>query len=413
MLDRLRHGAVVGGDHQQHEVDAGRPRQHVVDELLVARNVDEAEHAARRRRHVGEAEVDRNAARFFLLEAIGIDAGQGAHQRGLAVIDMPCRSDDHDTRSGIARWRRFDGGSVSQRRGGAALCFGGRLDRERCPRRCDERLGERAPTGFGPQEPGERGDPILRNASAEKAGCAEHRLCVGVAAHGRPFPPYRGNAGVALNAERIVIDHADAGHRRGDPLFGRRERPAPRLNRIGRDALAFQQHPAQHVLRRAVALLSGGAIELGGARVILLDPLPFEAERGEITLPDRIARLRRKRQPARRQPRIASNAEALGEARPDIVLRPRDARLRERSPDRERACIIAVSRGVERLSHLSGGVWRIGRREVGLGAPMPEALKPTHRASLRLRIRQGSQQSPARPPNSANRRSARPPRYGR
>ena len=196
----------------------------------------------------------------------------------------------------------------------------------------------------------------MRNAGAEKAGGAEHRLRVGILAQGGLLPPHRGNAGVALDANRIVIDHADAGHRRGDPLFGRRERPAPRLDRIGRDALAFKQHPAQHVLRRAVALLSGTAIELGGARVILLDPLPFEAERGEIALSDRIARLRRKRQPARRQPRIASNAETFGEARPDIVLRARDARLRERSPDRERDRIIAVSRGVERLGHLSGGV---------------------------------------------------------
>ena len=37
MLARLRHDAVVGGDHQQHEIDAGRAGQHVVDEALVAR----------------------------------------------------------------------------------------------------------------------------------------------------------------------------------------------------------------------------------------------------------------------------------------------------------------------------------------------------------------------------------------
>ena len=49
MLARLRHHAVVGRDHQQHEIDAGRARQHVVDEPLVARHVDEAEHRAVRR----------------------------------------------------------------------------------------------------------------------------------------------------------------------------------------------------------------------------------------------------------------------------------------------------------------------------------------------------------------------------
>ena len=47
MLARLRHHAVVGGDDQQHEIDAGRARQHVVDEPLVARHVDEAERSRR------------------------------------------------------------------------------------------------------------------------------------------------------------------------------------------------------------------------------------------------------------------------------------------------------------------------------------------------------------------------------
>ena len=45
MLTGLRHRAIVGSDHQQHKVDAGRAGQHVVDQLFVAGNVDEAEHA--------------------------------------------------------------------------------------------------------------------------------------------------------------------------------------------------------------------------------------------------------------------------------------------------------------------------------------------------------------------------------
>ena len=48
-----------------------------------------------RRRQIGKAEIDRDAARFLLLQAIGIDAGQRAHQRGLAVIDMAGGADDH------------------------------------------------------------------------------------------------------------------------------------------------------------------------------------------------------------------------------------------------------------------------------------------------------------------------------
>ena len=43
MLARLRHRAIVGGDDQQREVDAGGAGEHVVDQLLVAGHVDEAE----------------------------------------------------------------------------------------------------------------------------------------------------------------------------------------------------------------------------------------------------------------------------------------------------------------------------------------------------------------------------------
>ncbi len=95
MLAGLRHDAVIGGDHQQHEIDAGRAGQHVVHELLVARHVDEADDLPIGARPVGEAEIDGDAARLLLRQAIGIDAGQRAHQRGLAVIDMARGADDH------------------------------------------------------------------------------------------------------------------------------------------------------------------------------------------------------------------------------------------------------------------------------------------------------------------------------
>ena len=46
-------------------------------------------------RQIGEAEIDRDAARLLLLQAVGIDAGQRAHERGLAVVDMAGGADDH------------------------------------------------------------------------------------------------------------------------------------------------------------------------------------------------------------------------------------------------------------------------------------------------------------------------------
>ena len=41
----------------------------------------------------GEAEVDRDPALLFGGQSIGVDAGQGADQGGLAVIDVAGRSE--------------------------------------------------------------------------------------------------------------------------------------------------------------------------------------------------------------------------------------------------------------------------------------------------------------------------------
>src|SRR5258708_36214940 len=61
----------------------------------MAWHVDETEHFSVREGHVGIAQFDRDAALLFLFEAVGIDAGQRAHQRGLAVVDMSGCADDH------------------------------------------------------------------------------------------------------------------------------------------------------------------------------------------------------------------------------------------------------------------------------------------------------------------------------
>jgi hypothetical protein len=71
-----------------------RAGQHVADEALVAGDVDDAGARALGQREVGEAEVDRNPALFFFLEAVGVLAGERLDQRRLAVIDMTGGADD-------------------------------------------------------------------------------------------------------------------------------------------------------------------------------------------------------------------------------------------------------------------------------------------------------------------------------
>ena len=90
----LRHHPVVGGDHQQRILAPAHAGHHVVDEAVVSGDVHETHPGAVEVR-VGETEVDGEAAPLLFLEAVGVHAGQGPHDRGLAVIHVPREGDDH------------------------------------------------------------------------------------------------------------------------------------------------------------------------------------------------------------------------------------------------------------------------------------------------------------------------------
>ena len=81
---------------QQHQIDAANSGEHVPDETLMAGNIDETQSAfsVRREFEVREAEIDGDPAAFFLFQTVGIDAGQGFHQGGFSVIDVPGGADD-------------------------------------------------------------------------------------------------------------------------------------------------------------------------------------------------------------------------------------------------------------------------------------------------------------------------------
>ncbi|MNY09527.1 hypothetical protein D3C86_1424430 [compost metagenome] len=69
VLAGLRHHPVIGGHHQQHQIDALRPGQHVVGEALMAGNVDETgQRRIRLQRGIQVAEVDGHAT-FTLFAA--------------------------------------------------------------------------------------------------------------------------------------------------------------------------------------------------------------------------------------------------------------------------------------------------------------------------------------------------------
>jgi hypothetical protein len=93
VLAGLGHDRVVGGDDQDREVHAGRAGEHVPDELLVAGHVHDAQ-AYGAEVEVGEADVDGDTAGLFLGESIGVDAGEGADEGGLAVVDVSGGAED-------------------------------------------------------------------------------------------------------------------------------------------------------------------------------------------------------------------------------------------------------------------------------------------------------------------------------
>ena len=96
----LRHPAIVCGDDEESGVHAADPGDHVVDEIGVAGDIDDAEFVGEvgglgiGEGEVGEAEFDGHAAEFFLGESIGIGAGESADQGGLAVVDVAGGAED-------------------------------------------------------------------------------------------------------------------------------------------------------------------------------------------------------------------------------------------------------------------------------------------------------------------------------
>ena len=136
-----------------------------------------------------------------------------------------------------------------------------------------------------------------------------------------------------------VIDGGDAVRRR--PV---RPSAAPR-HVIGRDDFAFEQHPAQHVLRRRHRPVRRRRDRARSAAcVVLLDAFALEIERREIALADRHRRAAAASvSHCTASAGIALDAEPFGEAGADIVLRARDAGMRERPPDRQRARVIAAA----------------------------------------------------------------------
>ena len=94
MLHGLGHEALVRRHHQHGKVDAAGTGQHILDEFLVARHVDNAGLRMIVKLDMGKAQLDGNAPLFLLDKAVSVDTGQGLDEHGLAVVHMTGGADD-------------------------------------------------------------------------------------------------------------------------------------------------------------------------------------------------------------------------------------------------------------------------------------------------------------------------------
>ncbi len=91
MFPGLGHDAIICGDREQNEVEAGGAGQHVLHEMLVSRYVDDSREAPAGQLEFSESQVDGDAPLFLFLEPVRVDTGQSLNELGFAVIDMPGR----------------------------------------------------------------------------------------------------------------------------------------------------------------------------------------------------------------------------------------------------------------------------------------------------------------------------------
>jgi len=105
VLLALGHPALAGRDDEEGNVHCPHPGQHVLDEADVTGDVDEPDLGPRRQRRERETQVDGQPPRLLLGQTVRVGAGEGQHQRRLAVIDVARGREPSSPRHGGGRER--------------------------------------------------------------------------------------------------------------------------------------------------------------------------------------------------------------------------------------------------------------------------------------------------------------------
>src|SRR5262245_22251590 len=88
VLFGLGHDAVIGGNGKKNQIDAVGAGEHIFDEPLVPRDIDNPRLRAVGKIEVGKSQINRNAALLFFLEPVRILSGQRFDQADVPVMDV-------------------------------------------------------------------------------------------------------------------------------------------------------------------------------------------------------------------------------------------------------------------------------------------------------------------------------------
>src|SRR5580692_2337154 len=97
MFARLGHDRFIRTDHQQNQVDAPNASEHVFDESLMPRDIDEPEAHIRIQIEMRETQIDRNSPALLLFQPVCINPCETFDQRGLAMINVTRGPDNNRT----------------------------------------------------------------------------------------------------------------------------------------------------------------------------------------------------------------------------------------------------------------------------------------------------------------------------
>ena len=185
VLPGLGHHALVGGDHEHDEVDPAHPGQHVLHEPLVAGHVDDAEGELGAEGQVGEADVDGDPALLLLLQAVGVDAGEGVDEGRLPVVDVAGGARD-DVPGGGRSSIGAPGRQGLTSHPSAAMAA---ARRAASPSATVRQSSRRRPSATRPITGGRPARRRRSSSSAGWAGVPRARAAVGSSTRGRAPPP--------------------------------------------------------------------------------------------------------------------------------------------------------------------------------------------------------------------------------